>query len=137
MDVDNFKRINDRLGHDMGDRALRTIASSLERCFSKFLQRRSSPGRNYRLGGKEFATLLLNFTPGEVSETGEALRAGVEALHIPTELGEVISPTISVGIAFLSEKALEDSRVSDLLRRADQALYRAKSSGKNRVDFSL
>ncbi len=121
LDLDNFKYVNDSLGHDAGDRLLAAAAGRLEGCVR--------PGDTVaRLGGDEFAVLLE-----EVGDAGEATRVArraVEALSGLFDLGgrEVFVGT-SVGIA-LGEAGRE--RPDDLLRKADMALYEAKRGGKAR-----
>ncbi len=115
VDIDHFKRVNDAHGHDVGDEVLIAVAEVL---------RVASPGSApvYRLGGEEFLVVL----EGSGSpEAGEGLRGAVEALR---PRGLLV--TVSVGCA---ESAGDDVSQRDLLRRADQALYRAKSAGRNRV----
>ncbi|HEX8242555.1 MAG TPA: EAL domain-containing protein, partial [Longimicrobium sp.] len=123
VDVDDFKRINDGLGHEVGDRVLVEIATRLQRCVR--------PGDTVcRLGGDEFAVLL--------HAIGEARDATRVADRIRAEL---VSPfrypphelfvTTSIGIA-VSSIAADDPR--ELLRHADTALYRAKDGGKARYE---
>jgi diguanylate cyclase (GGDEF)-like protein len=123
IDVDDFKRVNDRHGHATGDEVLRAIAAAV-----KGAVRESDTVARY--GGEELAVLLPD-TPAEGAATaGEKLRAAVAALQVPAA-GEMLSITVSVGIAEM-EPGLDESR---LVARADVALYRAKSLGKNRVEL--
>jgi diguanylate cyclase (GGDEF)-like protein len=123
IDVDDFKRVNDRHGHATGDEVLRAIAAAV-----KGAVRESDTVARY--GGEELAVLLPD-TPAEGAATaGEKLRAAVAALQVPAA-GEMLSVTVSVGIAEM-EPGLDESR---LVARADVALYRAKSLGKNRVEL--
>ncbi len=116
IDIDHFKRVNDQHGHDVGDQVLVAVAEAL---------RAHVPDRPvYRLGGEEFLILLEDAGPGAAS-VAERLRAAVEEL-LPLGL----RVTVSIGCA---ESAGDDVRQSDLLRRADQALYSAKSAGRNLV----
>jgi two-component system cell cycle response regulator len=115
-DVDRFKAINDRYGHDVGDHVLRKIGDELRSL--------AVPGR---LGGEEFA-LLVEGRLGDAIDLAERVREAVSELTIRAD-GETIVVTCSVGVA---EWECGDS-IDTLLRRADVALYEAKRSGRNRV----
>ncbi len=121
FDIDHFKRINDRFGHQAGDGAL----VALTRTCANTLRDSDVLGR---LGGEEFAVLLTETDTVGALTIAERLRQTVAALTVP--VGEdIIRFTISLGISELeSEETLDD-----LLRRADQALYRAKQQGRNRA----
>lgn len=112
LDLDHFKTINDTQGHEAGDRVLLDCASAW---------RRSLPARTVlgRLGGDEFALLMPGLSPLEAFGCVETLRRVTPA-----------AVTISVGVAAWQEG---DGR-SDLLRRADQALYQAKGAGRARTE---
>ena len=117
-DVDNFKRINDSLGHEAGDRVLISVAGVL---------RALEPpgGMVARLGGEEFALAGIFADMGEARAAFEALvRAVASAEH-------GISRPVTVSLGFTGAGARES--LSTLLSRADEALYRAKLSGKNRA----
>ena len=120
VDLDNFKYVNDSLGHEAGDSLLRYAAAVLTRTVGR-------QGRVCRLGGDEFTILI----PG-LGTTKEAQRFGdriVEAQHAPFELdGVEIQPRASVGASLLP---LQASTASDLMRFADTAMYRAKEDGKS------
>ncbi|MFV3383903.1 GGDEF domain-containing protein [Pseudomonas sp. NY15364] len=122
LDIDHFKRINDGYGHLAGDRVLKIIAGELHKRLRKtdFIA---------RFGGEEFVLLI----PGTPLEGGvqllETLRAAVEACPFHFK-GEPVTITLSAGIAeFRNDEATEDT-----FERADQALYRAKGAGRNRVE---
>jgi diguanylate cyclase (GGDEF)-like protein len=123
-DVDKFKAYNDHFGHVQGDKVLRRIAEIMQRALR-------TGDRLYRFGGEEFVVLLREQgTEGALLAT-QRLRCAVEAAaiaHAPD--GGRAFVTISAGIAELTSRD-DDSAV---LRRADAALYRAKSLGRNRVD---
>lgn len=125
VDVDHFKSINDRYGHDVGDLALKHVASQLQAaCRGQDL-----PARQ---GGEEFVVLFDRIEPSQAVSAGERMRLAVEAQ--PFRAGDVVHPiTVSIGVAALNAT---DKQFADLLRRADQALYAAKLSGRNRVEFS-
>jgi diguanylate cyclase (GGDEF)-like protein len=123
LDVDHFKRINDRHGHHVGDQVLRILA---ERCRSAL----RSVDVLGRYGGEEFAILLPGSTQhNAASILAERIRNRVAEEPIRTEAGAV-KVTVSVGVAELDE---EMRNPGDLFKRADAALYEAKQAGRNRV----
>lgn len=128
VDLDNFKVINDSLGHDVGDTLLQTVAERLNAC--------TRPGDTVaRLGGDEFVILLEELS-GAVEAEAVAERA-TKAIHLPLRLGERdVFPSASIG---LTVTVLGDARTAgDLLRDADTAMYQAKLQGKgNYVLFDL
>jgi diguanylate cyclase (GGDEF)-like protein len=121
VDLDNFKTINDRFGHAAGDRVIQIAANRMAR-----LTRKGDSA--FRIGGDEFVVLI-----DPAKSTEDALQVGqriIDALAEPMSIdGKTMSVTASVGVA-LSEPGLGQS---ELLRRADEALYKSKQSGKNRV----
>lgn len=118
MDIDHFKRINDVYGHDVGDEAIAAVA-----------QAATTDGAVIgRLGGEEFALLLEGSPLDETASIAEELRARIAALRFDTEKG-AMTLTCSFGV---SERHAGES-IDDLLKRADVALYAAKTSGRNRV----
>ena len=118
LDIDHFKRINDLYGHDVGDQAIAAVAKAA-------LTDGAVTGR---LGGEEFAILLEGHTLAQGAMLAEQLRARMAALRFDTANGP-LTLTCSFGV---SERKLGDS-IDDLLKRADVALYTAKTSGHNRV----
>jgi diguanylate cyclase (GGDEF)-like protein len=122
FDIDNFKGYNDGLGHLSGDEALRAVAHALQ-------QGIRSGDAVYRYGGEEFLVLLPEQTLETAMLAAERLRAAVEALAIPHPAGGVV--TVSAGVAGLDSPGYEPEQVFEL---ADQALYRAKEGGRNRVE---
>jgi diguanylate cyclase (GGDEF)-like protein/PAS domain S-box-containing protein len=122
VDLDNFKKINDSLGHGEGDRVLRTSAQRLSKCTR-------TADSVARLGGDEFAVLLEDASDEEQVE--EVARRIVENLKEPfTFLDSSLRVAASVGVAF----AQDDDGVEELLRNADVAMYQAKSNGKSRFE---
>jgi two-component system, cell cycle response regulator len=117
FDIDHFKRINDRYGHQSGDIVLRAVADKPSK----------SEGVVGRLGGEEFCVLLARPLDGAFA-TAEALRSAVENIR-PLLCGDVVTVTSSFGV---SEWQQGDT-IDRLLARADAALYQAKSAGRNRV----
>jgi diguanylate cyclase (GGDEF)-like protein len=124
IDVDRFKDYNDHFGHVAGDDALRRVASTVRE------QLRAGDGL-YRYGGEEFVVLLPEQTRSVAARAMDRVRAAVEQLAIPTH-GERRILTISLGVAELDLGG--DATWQDWLRRADEALYRAKATGRNRVE---
>jgi diguanylate cyclase (GGDEF)-like protein len=126
IDLDRFKNINDRFGHPAGDDVLREVA----RRFSRGVRATDLPAR---YGGEEFAILLPGTGTKGAQFLGEKLRADMEALELRFE-GERIPVTISVGVATIDSPDRYDPEIEEqLLRRADEALYEAKDTGRNRV----
>jgi diguanylate cyclase (GGDEF)-like protein len=122
IDVDNFKTINDQFGHALGDRVLQTVAAMC--CAAK-----RDSDVVARVGGEEFALLLPETTEEAAAQFAERLRKQIQGFcHIVEN--EKLVTTVSIGIAGAT---LGTAGVEDLLRRADQALYDAKRSGRNRV----
>ncbi len=124
LDIDLFKRINDDHGHQVGDDYLRLIAALIAAEVKRPLDIAC------RYGGEEFA-LILPDTPSTSANTiAECIRSAVESLH--HRVGEEVVPvTISIGTATLTPQ--RDSTPASLVQLADQALYRAKEEGRNRV----
>ena len=123
LDLDHFKRFNDTYGHAAGDAALKTIAEI-------FRSSVRTEDIACRYGGEEFTIMLPDVTPQAAYERAEAIRRAVMNVRLPFQ-GEMLSSfSISIGVA-LYPKDAESADV--LLSRADQALYRAKRSGRNRV----
>ncbi|QXJ21044.1 GGDEF domain-containing protein [Actinomadura graeca] len=122
IDIDHFKRVNDTHGHLVGDQVLIGVASTL--CHQL---------RDYdvvgRFGGEEFVVLLPGTDTVEACRVAERLRGRVRRLAVPAEEGTV-AVTVSVGVSLLRTHG-ED--LIELLASADLALYRAKSSGRDRV----
>jgi len=115
LDVDHFKRYNDSFGHPEGDRLLATLADILK-------QQTRDADLVARYGGEEFIVILPETPMGDACEVSERLRRAVE---------EQTDVTISLGVASLGG-GMEDA--VGLIRGADEALYRAKESGRNRVE---
>ena len=125
-DVDFFKPYNDHYGHLAGDEVLRRVANTI----AAHLR---SGDTAYRYGGEEFLVILPEQTLETTIATADRLRRTVEDLRIPHEKSPSGVVTVSVGVGVLS--AGESKSTDDLLKEADEALYRAKESGRNRVVF--
>ena len=122
LDLDDFKTVNDGLGHEAGDQLLRAVAGRISSVVR--------PGDTAsRLGGDEFAVLLENLpNPAMAYEIGGRL---LEALHEPFDLCGGVVVNASIGIAV----ATENEDAAGLLRNADLAMYRAKNAGKGRFEI--
>jgi len=124
FDIDHFKQVNDTFGHDVGDEMLKRAAQIA----SDELRNTDVFGR---YGGEEFIVLLPMTGAGQAALLAERIRAGVEALRVPTEKGAA-SITISIGIVEMDHR-LPNESLEDIFRRADQAMYASKQEGRNRV----
>jgi GGDEF domain-containing protein len=139
VDIDHFKRFNDRYGHAVGDQVLRMVASKLERV--------SGGGTAYRYGGEEFALVFAGQSARDVLPHLESLRLAVEGACFvlrgpdrprkkpdrPKGNGRprnAVLVTVSIGVADRDDQA---RRPDQVIRAADSALYRAKNAGRNRV----
>ncbi|MBA5605013.1 diguanylate cyclase [Duganella sp. FT3S] len=125
IDVDYFKRYNDRYGHQTGDDCLIRVAQALRG------GARRAADLVARYGGEEFAIVLPNAGAAEAAEVGQALRAAIAQLAIAHAEAPGAIVTISVGVASAEGHGVTDTDA--LLRLADAALYRAKHLGRNRV----
>ncbi|WP_432722301.1 GGDEF domain-containing protein [Jeongeupia wiesaeckerbachi] len=123
LDLDHFKLINDRHGHHAGDLAL---CAACDACTAA-LRVSDSFGR---WGGEEFAVLLPATSEEESRRVAEKLRQTIAAIRIPLDTGAVIRITVSIGMASLRD---DDHDLERLIRRADDALYRAKRGGRDCV----
>jgi diguanylate cyclase (GGDEF)-like protein len=128
VDVDDFKHLNDTHGHPIGDRVLRGIANVV-----KSQMRGVDTAARY--GGEELALILPRTEMVSAYNVGERIRAAIAELRITTDAdaSQTLRVTASFGIASYPESKARDGE--DLVRRADRALYRAKKTGKNRVEL--
>lgn len=129
VDIDHFKQINDQCGHAVGDQMLQAVAQQLS------LGLRSSDVLA-RYGGEEFALLLPATDGRRAGEIAERLRSAIEGIDAKPLSDGTSRLTVSIGVACLEEgqrQSLREPPGPWLLQRADQALYRAKAQGRNRV----
>jgi diguanylate cyclase (GGDEF)-like protein len=126
IDIDHFKKVNDALGHDVGDLALRHVAQ----CIESSLRAVDMPGRQ---GGEEFVVLLAVADRGEALQRAEQICAYVRQHPFITPSGASRIITVSAGVAVLQP---QDLVLDDLLRRADRVLYVAKANGRDRVEIA-
>ncbi|NPA53452.1 MAG: diguanylate cyclase [Aquificae bacterium] len=126
VDIDDFKRINDTYGHLAGDMVLKEIAS----IFRFYLRANTVVGR---IGGEEFGILLPGVEIKDAKNVAERLRRIIENREVKLEDGKAVRVTASFGV---TQVKMGDT-VKSFLRRADEALYKAKKNGKNRVEVVL
>ncbi len=129
LDIDNFKRVNDTYGHRAGDQVLKEIS---------FLAKQQLRGTDVfaRFGGEEFSVLLIDSNAVVTLEIAERIRSAIAELTVTLDDGQELQVTVSIGVSIYTggEKvsgSFESAEV--LVDQADQALYKAKNSGKNRV----
>ena len=127
IDLDHFKEINDRYGHNNGDCILRGLADLLNKSVR-------SPDILARYGGDEFVVIMPETTHSEAMVCAERLKEMIEEKSFQIDGEDALHLTISLGVACLHHQ--KDNSLDDLIYRADQALYQAKIDGRNRVvDF--
>jgi diguanylate cyclase (GGDEF)-like protein/PAS domain S-box-containing protein len=123
LDIDFFKEINDRYGHERGDLVLQNLANICRHVFRQV----DVIGR---LGGEEFVILMPETPKAKAVEVAERLRTAVAGSKVPIEHGLPIQFTISIGVAEFNSK---DDNIDVMLNAADKLLYAAKHAGRNRV----
>jgi diguanylate cyclase (GGDEF)-like protein len=125
LDLDNFKGINDRFGHAIGDRVLRMFAEVGSGCMRRY-------DIFGRLGGEEFAALLVDTSRERALAVAEQIRSSfVDATGMVE--GMPVVATVSIGVVISYDAVLD---LSALLAQADHALYRAKDNGRNRIEIA-
>ena len=126
LDIDYFKKINDSYGHDIGDEVLRVMAKVVMNADWRI-------GVFARWGGEEFVAALPGFDIEQATAVAEELRVTIEQQNFehPWRLGKPIPFTVSIGV---TERRPGENDVGAIVKRADLALYRAKDSGRNRVE---
>jgi diguanylate cyclase (GGDEF)-like protein len=125
IDLDQFKSINDRFGHALGDRVLQLFTDAA---------RKSTRGSDLvgRLGGEEFAAMLIDTNRDKAVEVAERIREGFAQVAQEVD-GRPVCATVSIGLVHTDAPALD---LPELLAQADQALYCAKERGRNRVEIA-
>ena len=124
IDIDHFKQVNDSYGHPSGDLALSGVARLLETS----VRRQDVVGR---MGGEEFMVILPCTNKANATTLAEKLRAAVAQAQFTAVDGRRMALTISVGLHEFDPRS--KNRIEDVIRAADEALYRAKADGRNRV----
>lgn len=122
IDLDHFKQVNDEFGHAAGDKVLIALVKCIKSQLRKYDQL-------YRYGGEEFLVCLPQTELDDAKSFSERLRAGVEALKIDISSDNHINVTGSFGVTLISA----DDNIETAIERADEAMYQAKKSGRNRV----
>ncbi len=139
MDIDHFKDVNDRYGHAVGDNVLQSVANMIKshaRTYDLVIRGRSTGKRIVRKngptrwGGEEMIDFLPNCSKEKALECAEKIRVAVEAIQFPKWSNLYVTLSIGVAVAKPSQKYLS---VESLLEAADQAMYKAKEQGRNRV----
>lgn len=125
FDIDHFKQVNDRYGHAVGDEVLMGFARVA-------LAGARGSDDVIRLGGEEFAMVMDGVTPEQVRKAAERISADFADLSFQAGEGEAFRCTLSAGIAFGDDG---QPSLSDVMARADRALYVAKREGRNRIEF--
>ncbi|MEI6602726.1 MAG: diguanylate cyclase [Clostridia bacterium] len=121
IDIDDFKKVNDKYGHEVGDQVLKVVAKTIDESERKH-------DMIGRWGGEEFLAVLTNVGPEDVAHVSERMRFLVERSVIRSESQEV-SVTISIGVTEVQQGDTVDS----IVQRADKLMYQSKLQGKNRV----
>lgn len=126
IDIDHFKKYNDSYGHIAGDRALRQVADVIRN------SARRASDLVFRYGGEEFCVVSSGVNSRDALFIAESIIEGVRRLNTPHAGGENGKLTVSIGLTY--GDSLDDLDTEALLRRADRALYAAKTSGRNCID---
>jgi diguanylate cyclase (GGDEF)-like protein len=128
IDVDYFKAVNDQHGHAVGDEVLCAVARRLEALLPRDTDWLA------RVGGEEFAAVLPQTRLRGAAKVAESIRAGIQAQPLATGAGP-IPLTVSLGVSGTQNLRHREASVEELLRRADECLYRSKRDGRNRVSI--
>lgn len=129
IDLDHFKKVNDRYGHQGGDEVLREIAARIK------AELRLSDALG-RFGGEEFVVLLIDAPHDAAIAVAERIRTGIGSTPLLLSTGEELHATVSIGVSTLDKIERKDDAAAiaqQLLAKADEALYRAKEGGRNQV----
>jgi len=124
-DIDHFKKFNDTYGHLVGDSVLRYYASIMKK-------EKTDSETICRYGGEEFAILLANSSLEEAAEKAEKIRKGIESAHLKRKNEDKPISTITSSFGIACYKGPSETE-EDFIARADEALYKAKADGRNRV----
>ena len=129
FDIDLFKKYNDKFGHLEGDECLKRIA----RCAQEIASRPADTVARY--GGEEFIVLLPETDSSGALKVAEKIRTEVENLHLPNP-DSTVSPFVTVSLGVITVVPAANSNQDESLRLVDEALYRAKDAGRNRVSIA-
>lgn len=122
FDIDNFKKVNDTLGHRMGDQVLQYVAAEISK-------RVRTSDIVARVGGEEIALLLVGAEDGAALRVVDDIRRGIRS-HLKLKKLPTFKVTVSAGLSFVTATT---KSLDELYRQADEALYKAKTTGKDRV----
>jgi diguanylate cyclase (GGDEF)-like protein/PAS domain S-box-containing protein len=127
FDIDFFKKYNDTYGHQQGDECLKMVAKTGQSILPQ------SSMVIARFGGEEFVVLLPEMSQYGAFKVADSLRKTIQALAIPHERSSV-GPVVTISVGVSTSIPKKDDNAQELLKQSDQALYKAKAAGKNRVD---
>ena len=131
MDLDRFKRVNDRYGHPVGDEVLVAVSAAMTGVIRTGDTAAAVPGTAARMGGEEFALLLPDTDALEARAIAERVRRAVREAVVHTAEGEEVRITLSCGVA--SGHPVDEADAQALYAAADQAMYAAKRAGRDRT----
>lgn len=120
LDIDHFKQVNDTHGHDGGDEVLKSLTQKAQMVLRE-------TDIFARFGGEEFAALLVQTSQQDALLTAERLRIAIEEMSL-SQISSTFSITVSIGVVLFDDS---DGSIEELIKRADQAMYRAKEGGRN------
>ncbi|MDR2132524.1 MAG: GGDEF domain-containing protein [Clostridiales Family XIII bacterium] len=123
FDIDHFKSVNDTYGHDAGDKVLQSMSGTMKNLFRE-------TDVFARFGGEEFIAILPETDIRGAVTLAEKIRVALESAEIELQDGTILKKTVSIGVA---EASPDDSDFAKIILRSDEALYEAKSSGRNKV----
>ena len=126
IDIDHFKKINDTYGHDVGDMAIKTCANVL-------LENTKGGDLVARFGGEEFCVLLKNISHDDALRVASKIRIAMQNSVVRHNGGE-FSFTVSIGVYRFPSVDIDEHELEACINKADKALYKAKNSGRNRVE---
>lgn len=126
IDIDHFKQVNDRYGHNVGDLVLQQVANALMQCVRPM-------DTLARYGGEEFAIVLPACQPAYGQNVADRVRRAVESLRVRTSAGHELTVTVSIGGAYALQWIRSTRKL--WIERADQQLYLAKGQGRNRIEI--
>ncbi len=137
IDIDNFKRFNDRYGHMIGDQALKTVTKIIQNCCRKESDKAGIVFFPTRYGGEEFAVIMPAISKKEAWQIAELIRKKISNYNfvIRNKQGQIkhkdLNLTVSIGVATLDHKFDLNKGIKRIIREADDAMYEAKKSGRN------
>ncbi|QQZ10137.1 GGDEF domain-containing protein [Heyndrickxia vini] len=128
LDIDAFKLFNDHYGHLEGDKVLTAVAQTIQICIQ------STSSFIARFGGEEFVIALFDFDSSETERLAKTIQEAIMELNIPHEYSPV-SHHLTISIGLVTGQVTNEKEIEQLMEKADNALYQAKSKGRNRVEY--